>query len=170
MLTLTFRNVSGSTRVRDWLWLTASARIRDFFRRWRHEEGAAPRFLWVLERHQSGFPHFHVALAASPVNTVLDGKGNRIACGPSLDAVRHRWLAVGGGPMVHWMVLKGDGAYIAKYLDKGSILPEDLKALLTYNRIRLHGGSPGLTPQKAPSQWDVRRGSRGTLEVWLDGG
>ena len=152
LLTLTMRKTANGKAERDFLWLTWSQRWHTFLRLWKAEEGETPEFVAVLEPHQSGWPHLHAVLKGSV---------------PTEARIRAWWKECGGGWRIQLEVLRKEGAYIAKYLTKLSALPEDLRALLSENKVRLVYRSRGLRREKQANGWVWYAGRREACEGFI---
>lgn len=123
---------------------------------WKKWAGKMPPFVAVVEMHESGWPHLHFVVKLKGEESV-----------PPQKLLKKWWLGCGGGWSQDFQPLIGDGRYIAKYLDKGSVLPSDVHGLLLANKIRMIYSSNGLKTEKS-TDWVYKRGSRKQATEWLD--
>lgn len=179
LLTLTDRRKCFGKHVRDARLLTNGKRLKRFFGLLRKRFGPFA-YVWVLELHQSGFPHVHIVLDIGlPSSEVsFEFHGPSCACDKctlsemeakeSLTLLAGRsvqreisamWRICGGGWNVRWELLQKDGRYIEKYLDDTASHPEDVRALLAINKIRSWSCSKGLKrPVSRYPLWHYKRG------------
>ncbi len=87
------------------------------------KRGFVGSYLWVVEAHEDGMPHLHVAVN---LRALLAAAGNQEWAG---GLIADAWTELGGGPVVKVTWGRGDGrtaaGYLSKYLGKatGSRLP-----------------------------------------------
>lgn len=150
------------------------------------------RYVAVLEAHQSGAPHLHVAtehfpdefavtrrkkrkrgwaevrLVESITHTTYLRHGKPTKRSKTLKTrIKDGWASITGGSFqIEWEKLESDGSYIAKYLTKMGQLPEELRAFLWANRIRMWNSSRKLG-KKPESAWTWYRGHKASVEATI---
>lgn len=148
------------------------------------------RYVAVLEAHQSGAPHMHVATEFFPDELAVTRRKKRkrgTADVRLIESITHTtylrngkptkrsktrktrlkdgWASITGGSFqIEWEQLDSDGSYIAKYLTKMGQLPEELRAFLWANRIRMWNSSRKLGG-KRESCWSWYRGRNHEIEA-----
>jgi len=141
--TLTFR-ARRDRWARDACWW----RLWSRWARWRglmaHAGIPTGEYVAVVEAHEGmapdylaeGWPHLHVVALRRPW-TASEAR-----------TAKALWVRCGGGHQVRWEVVERNPCYIAKYVGKQSRLPETVKALLLWHKIRMTNSSPGLQSAK----------------------
>lgn len=161
LLTLTWRYNRGEPKDRVLLEMwNHFDRMKDGMR---DAGGPIGRYVAVVEPHKTGAPHMHIVTEHWPKEWGVLKWMKRKSGWKRVLLVEHLyklvrgeeqktrlkdlWASITGGAFqVTWEELESDGTYISKYLTKAQCWPEDAKAFMSCNGIRIWNDSHKMEP------------------------